>query len=793
MDKIQKALFFNKAGIPFVIINSNNEIINTNGVEEESYNELILKNNIFIDTSKKLNNYNLYTLEVNYKNFNFSTVTESANDLLKIYRDYEKLPYYKNDKVFYYLLLSEYKYENNIIIDKPNYSIKIVDNIKINIEHEVKSIDDFYFDQFSDMIVSDTSNLKTSFEEKKEEGLEGKFIRIESTINSFKREIRNKEFCFNLASSIHHVFTATDKEFQALSIVEEFFKTCQGYEKNLLAKWWPLFDKKKTEDFDLFINNLEKQKDDVEKFTDFLNRNEMNKAKLKEAFKLFKIKDYDLDNLYMLIKQKLERTMGEMQLSTVKKLCKGLYKEIDEEQPNINSKAWDEMLGNYILDKKFNNKKHLLNIKNTFYLYDKGLWKIIEDNVITQIVFNTIIHEIMKVDSEENLKIREVLDDAKVSKNVTELSDKITRTLKYMTTSRSDNDDLNLNKSILKNYTVINCLNKEIYVYKDGKIEVSNHSFDSYLFTQINSIYNPEVDCPKFKKFLIDLFRNNPDCYDIIDHLLECISYFIFSENKTRAGFMLWQGSGSNAKSTLIKIIINVLGLNSVYTSRIDSFSKDSHASSSLLGKKIFVDDDMKKDIVLDDSVIKTFSESKIITANPKFRDSITFMCMVSFILLCNTFPKIMDTTNGFIRRALVFKFNSEFDSEKINEDLIHDILKEKSGILNLLLAAYSRVMKRRKFLEPVSCINARQDFLRKSNSQVAFMEDKLDISGNYNDWENADHIFKMYCIYCEENNNGHKKNKNNFLQDLTNNKKISIEFNTNTTFIRGAKLKYAR
>jgi putative DNA primase/helicase len=274
--------------------------------------------------------------------------------------------------------------------------------------------------------------------------------------------------------------------------------------------------------------------------------------------------------------------------------------------------------------------------------------------------------------------------------------------------------------------TLINCTNGELHLGVEQP-ELRPHNPKSGLIYAPTVQFDPAADCPKFKAALADIFSLTSNPKDMIRHVFELIGYAV-RPIRNRPTIMVFHGVGANGKSSLLRVIRAVIGEPQVYANSISLLSRDRFAVAGLAGKLVWIDDDVKNDIVLDDGMLKTISEAKALTARRAYgRLEFTFRVMALPILATNNIPRINDASYGFERRLMVVPFDRKFEKHEIDLALFDEIIaSELSGILNEALAGAKRLEARNDFDLPVDCVKARDMFFAHSNALRGFAKERL-------------------------------------------------------------------
>ena len=110
---------------------------------------------------------------------------------------------------------------------------------------------------------------------------------------------------------------------------------------------------------------------------------------------------------------------------------------------------------------------------------------------------------------------------------------------------------------------------------------------------------------------------------------------------------LLMIGSGNNGKTSLIRLLIALVGAEFVHSGRVDELEEARFTIGNLLGKLVFIDDDVRAVAKLPDGILKKLSEGKLLTGEQKFKPAFGFVNRAFPILLCNNLPSLADLSFG--------------------------------------------------------------------------------------------------------------------------------------------------
>ena len=204
----------------------------------------------------------------------------------------------------------------------------------------------------------------------------------------------------------------------------------------------------------------------------------------------------------------------------------------------------------------------------------------------------------------------------------------------------------------------------------------------------------------------------------------------------------------------------------------------------NLLGKLMFVDDDVRSGSRLPDGALKKLSEEKTMTGDRKFGNAFDFRCLALPVLLCNAPPSLGDLSHGMQRRLMVVPFERRFTGKAIDRSLFDDIwAAELPGILNMALEGLKRVIERGlNFQVPVSVQKAKKIWIVQSNPIPEFVSERCvkDLSHS----EFTQDLYQAYVDWAGSNGYSMKQQRGTFERNL-----IGLGFTKGTKGNRGARI----
>ncbi len=421
----------------------------------------------------------------------------------------------------------------------------------------------------------------------------------------------------------------------------------------------------------------------------------------------------------------------------------------------VNNKVNEDMcrmLAELAFKVGFHNGKGLIySVGEQFWRYNGKFWSVITKKFLEKQVTDVLD------------KMREKVEVTRPENSLVVESSQILARI-----SAVDNDRLGLRN---KPKPIINCQNGELWIDSKGDVKLKKHRPQSYLLQVLNVTYEPAAECPMFEAALDRTFAKFEDREDIIEFIYEMIGYII-QPNKDLEKWFLFNGSGGDGKSALIRIVSALLG-SAVLPESINMFATDKHVMSDVPGKLLIVDDDMDKRTKLPDGTIKKLCGRNELNGNPKGAKTERFSPATTLILSCNGLPRTDDLSEGGRRRPIVIPFNMSFHKEgqgrvlDISEQIVDN---ELDGVLNKAIEGLKRLRMREEFKEPKSCRVAKNNWIAESNMNALFVEECVEKTGDSKDKVPLKTLYDSYSRWCEDNSIKHNSGKHmfrKFMEDL--------------------------
>ena len=260
---------------------------------------------------------------------------------------------------------------------------------------------------------------------------------------------------------------------------------------------------------------------------------------------------------------------------------------------------------------------------------------------------------------------------------------------------------------------------------------------------QVAHSYDPDAD-PEgqhVRKWLEGIA--NPDDLEM---LLQYAGYCMTRDTRQQK-FLILRGSGGTGKSTLIRLIEEVVGAENVSNISLSQLSQR-FAAFNLLGKLVNSCADLEITALEDTSIIKKILGEDRISAEAKGKDAISFRNYSKLIFSTNELPIVRsERTNGFYRRLLVLTMDKIPENQ--DPDLFSSLVSEIDAFIHMCVSALERMLKEGSIYESQGSIDGVRQLRKDSDTVQAFLDEccTQDLKGT----EKKSDLFSAYCRFCQE------------------------------------------
>lgn len=362
----------------------------------------------------------------------------------------------------------------------------------------------------------------------------------------------------------------------------------------------------------------------------------------------------------------------------------------------------DDQLATYI-SKVWNNKAAYF--RSSWYVYDAGCWINRDTRQL-----RTRIRRQLAVEREY---LPQGVSQARINAIATMLEDDL-----YI-------PDRKVSEKELESAGYIN-LQNGLFNLENFKLE--EHQPELYLTNQLDFAYEPEADCPNFRKFLYSSLTGEdfqPD-HDMIALVLELMAYSMTARTDMKSSAWL-VGAPDSGKSTLIAFLRSLMG-NLHATIDLNQLATNRFLLAGIVGKRVVTFTEADTTAFLPDALYKAMVGGQDeIYVDVKNKPGISFVPTAKFWWAMNGAPRINDRSGATFNRLQVITFDKSIPREKRIANLNAILNQEKPGVFNILIAAYRRLMTSGKFTHSERSERWREQYQRENDTEMIYATEQLD------------------------------------------------------------------
>lgn len=261
--------------------------------------------------------------------------------------------------------------------------------------------------------------------------------------------------------------------------------------------------------------------------------------------------------------------------------------------------------------------------------------------------------------------------------------------------------------------------------------------------------------CPKFDDFMDFTFGGDKDLIHFMDKALG----YTLTGNVSESCFFICYGLGANGKTTLIEVLMQILGSDFAKPAKFSTFVSSSGRShdpkyeiGTFAGLRMITAVEPRKAGHLDEEVLKQVTGGDQIMARDIYKENVVYYPEFKLWLAMNNQPRILGTDEGIWRRVRLIPFMQRVpESRKVKD--FHKVLfaEEGPGILNRLLRGLGAWQE--EGLEMPSAIAMATAEFRAEQNVIQSFFDVHTLSGKRSYHVKAGDLYDAYKKWAEDQN----------------------------------------
>lgn len=290
-------------------------------------------------------------------------------------------------------------------------------------------------------------------------------------------------------------------------------------------------------------------------------------------------------------------------------------------------------------------------------------------------------------------------------------------------------------------------------IYNKKTHELMPYDPKHIFLSKIATNYNEHATSPKIDNWDVDSWIAEISNYDKEVELLlwQVIADSIQGNYSRQKSIWLYGETGANGKGTFQELIINLVGKENVAILRVNDFTdQKKFRLAELVGAVCCIGDDNDPNQFIDTTAnYKGAVTGEYLLIERKHKAPFSFKYQGSVIQSMNGYPKIKDTTGGFLRRLVIVPFLKTYRGSENNWKIKQKYIKNKRVLEYVLKRALELDFD--KFIEPEVTKEALKEFAQENDSVQEFVNELLPLFVSAR--IPLDYLYSLYKAYSQENN----------------------------------------
>lgn len=353
----------------------------------------------------------------------------------------------------------------------------------------------------------------------------------------------------------------------------------------------------------------------------------------------------------------------------------------------------------YVLSQMFKDRYVCTGIKSkTWYMFKNHRWVLDEGNTLRQLISKDMhdLYQSKMLEVSEEMKLLDAKDNEEDYKNCKKKLNDISQiSLKFKKTTDKNNimveaAEIFWDGEFIKNMDA----NRYLVCFTNCVVDIKNKvvrpGYPSDYITKCTGIpYLPNTDSnialTTIKEQVVTFMHQLFPVEELNKYMWDHLASSLIGENVNQY-FNIYRGSGSNGKSLLVDLMSIVLGeLKGILPINVitDSRGKVGGTCSELIqlkGCRYAVMQEPKKDMTLNEGIMKEITGEKYMQGRELFQKSETFAIQFQPVVCTNSLFRVESNDDGTWRRMKIVDFMSKFadDGEEHTDDTKYVFPKDK-------------------------------------------------------------------------------------------------------------------
>lgn len=276
--------------------------------------------------------------------------------------------------------------------------------------------------------------------------------------------------------------------------------------------------------------------------------------------------------------------------------------------------------------------------------------------------------------------------------------------------------------------------------------ELLPHSPDYRFKYQLPITYDSEATCPKTEAFFEQIL--SPEQKSTVE---EWIGYYFLRDYMFKKA-MVYVGEGDTGKTTLLEVIIYLLGRENISAISLQRMTSDKFSAAHLYEKHGNLVDELSARDISDTDAFKMATGNGSVTGEYKFGNQFSFQNFSKLTYACNRIPDMADNNDvAYFNRWIVIRFENTIKKKIPNFVKTLTTETERSGLFNLAIKGLQRLLTQEGFTYANNAEQTKMEMMRSGSSIAMFASDSLERSDGAE--ISKEDMYEIYVKYCQDRN----------------------------------------